>query len=110
MSTTTRERFWGCIQREKIDRLPVIEWAPWWSETLDRWYGEGLPHELETHRQVYDWFGLDDWRLTWIRALATDAPEPASHGAPLITSRDDYDAFQEHLWPDPRRNIDELKA
>jgi Uroporphyrinogen decarboxylase (URO-D) len=110
MPTTVRERFWGCIKREKIDRLPVIEWAPWWSETLERWYGEGLPHELETHRQIYQWFGLDDWRLTWIRALATDAPEPASHGAPLITSRDDYDAFQEHLWPDPRQNIDDLKA
>ena len=109
MPMTPRERFRGAINRTAIDRLPVVEWAPWWPETLARWYDEGLPRELTTDRQVYDWFGQDDWRMTWVRALAEDAPAPASHGAPLVASRDDYDAFRAHLWPEPAVNLDDLR-
>lgn len=110
MPITTRERFRGTMNRTKIDRLPVIEWAPWWDKTLERWHTEGLPLDVATHRQAYAWFGLDDWRLTWVRALTADAPPPASHGAPLISSRADYDAFQKHLWPECQANLDDLKA
>lgn len=110
MPSTPRERFRGTMNRTQIDRLPVIEWAPWWEKTIERWYGEGLPRDLTTHREIYRWFGLDDWRLSWIRALSPDAPKPVSHGAPLIGSREDYEAFQQHLWPEPATNLEDLRA
>ena len=106
-----RERFWGVVNRTPIDRLPLLEWAPWWNETLERWYGDGLPRTLTRERswELTEHFGLDDWRQTWIRSLSNSAPAPASHGAPLVRSRDEYNAFQEHLWPEPETNLDDLR-
>ena len=31
------ERFNAVMNFEKPDRLPVIEWAGWWGDTLNRW-------------------------------------------------------------------------
>ena len=33
------ERFDNALAFKPVDRLPAIEWAPWWGLTLDRWYG-----------------------------------------------------------------------
>lgn len=110
MPTTTRDRFRGAMNRTKIDRLPITEWAPWWDKTLERWHTEGLPADVSTKRQVSAWFGLDDWRQTWIRALSPDAPAPASHGAPLVRNRDDYEALAPHLWPEPESHVADLVA
>ncbi len=44
---------------EPFDRLPVTEWAPWWDQTLERWYGEGLPRELTDRYDILEHFGLD---------------------------------------------------
>ncbi len=30
------------FNKENLDRLPAIEWAPWWDLTLNRWKEEGL--------------------------------------------------------------------
>lgn len=30
------ERFRGLVKGESIDRLPAIEWAPWWDLTVNR--------------------------------------------------------------------------
>ena len=106
-----RERFWGVIHRTKIDRLPVVEWAPWWKEaTIPRWYEEGLPRDLATDRQISAYFGQDDWRLGWLGARAKDAPKPAYPGAPLIRNRAEYEAFQQHLWQEPTRQLDDLRS
>ena len=42
-SMTTRQRFHAIVNFQEFDRLPIVEWAPWWSQTTDRWYAEGLP-------------------------------------------------------------------
>jgi hypothetical protein len=105
----TRDRFQGVIRRTKIDRLPLIEWATWWTDaTIKRWRGEGLPTDLKITLAVH--FGLDDWRQSWLPALTAEAPEPASHGAPLILNRSDYQAFQKFLWPEPASNLDHLRS
>ena len=39
---TNRERFQALMHFQPVDRLPIVEWASWWNETLDRWHGEGL--------------------------------------------------------------------
>lgn len=110
MPTTTRDRFRGAMNRTKIDRLPIVEWAPWWDKTIDRWRTEGLPPDLVNDIQIRAHFGLDDWRQTWIRALSPETPPPASHGAPLIRDRADYEALAPYLWPEPELHIADLVA
>lgn len=73
-----------------MDRLPVIEWAPWWDQTLDRWYREGLPHSLTDNTLIAEYLGLDSMRLYWARALSPALPPPAAHGAPLIKNEKEY--------------------
>jgi hypothetical protein len=38
-----RERFESLMDFQPVDRLPRIEWAVWWDQTIDRWCSEGLP-------------------------------------------------------------------
>ncbi len=37
-----RERFHAIMNFQPFDRLPLLEWAGWWDQTIDRWHGEGL--------------------------------------------------------------------
>lgn len=50
-----RERFRRIMGFERPDRLPLYEWLGFWKDTLDRWYGEGLPPGMS----VEDYFGFD---------------------------------------------------
>ncbi len=50
-----RERFNACMHFEEIDRPPFYEWLGYWQETLNRWRGEGLAHDVNH----YDYFGFD---------------------------------------------------
>jgi hypothetical protein len=34
---TNRERVIKTLKGETVDRLPMIEWAMWWNETVDAW-------------------------------------------------------------------------
>jgi len=40
---------------EKPDRLPFYQFIGYWNETINRWYGEGLPPGMN----VWDYFGFD---------------------------------------------------
>ena len=60
MNMTASQRIRAVIKGEKFDRLPVIEWAPWWNLTAENWIKQGLP--LDATKSVYDLqhhFGLD---------------------------------------------------
>ena len=46
------ERFSAILSGRKPDRLPVIEWAPWWNLTVRRWENEGLKTKPRTYRDV----------------------------------------------------------
>jgi uroporphyrinogen decarboxylase len=39
---TNRELFQQIMSYGRFDRMPVVHWTGW-TETLERWYGEGLP-------------------------------------------------------------------
>ena len=73
MNMTTRERFSAVMNFQPFDRLPVIEWAPWWDQTLNRWYGEGLPRELTDRYDILRHFGLD-LNYGWWFAPRTASP------------------------------------
>lgn len=107
---TARERFHAVMRFEKFDRLPLVEWAAWWNKTIERWQGEGLPEGLTDRYALYEYFGLDMWLQDWWRPLHWEAPQPAAHGAGIITDEAGYEALKPYLyqildaWPiDPEK-------
>jgi len=100
----TVERFEKTMRFEPVDRLPVIEWAGWWDQTVQRWYAEGLPVELKDAGEIREYFGLDCYRQLWVRPHADSCPRAPSHGAGIIKDRAAYREIKKHLYPDPAFN------
>jgi len=100
-SMTTAERFQAVMNFRPYDRLPVVEWAGWWDQTIARWHGESRPAELTDRYAICEHFGLDVYLQDWIRPRGPDCPRPASHGAPLVGSMDEYEQLLPHLYPWP---------
>ena len=98
---TNVERFKKLMNFEPVDRLPMVEWAMWWDQTLDRWYKEGLPLELKEEHEIRSYFGLDSYRQLWINPIMPNAPKPAFHGASLVKNREEYLEFKKYLYPKP---------
>lgn len=94
------ERFRRIMQFQPVDRLPVIEWASWWDQTLTRWRGEGLPAELQSGEAIRAHLGLDPWLQFWIPVATKNCPRPESHGAGIVASPTDYDTIKPHLFSD----------
>lgn len=92
----TRERFHAVMQFQPFDRLPMVEWATWWDKTIDRWHTEGLPAELTDRYALYDYFGLDQYKQMWIGPWIPAAP---SHGAPVVSTKEEYLAIRESIFP-----------
>ena len=82
-----------------FDRLPVVEWAPWWDETVERWRREGLPAGLDDRYALCEHFGLDMYRHGWFRARGPNCPGPPAYGEPIIRSVGEYERIREHLYP-----------
>jgi hypothetical protein len=95
------ERFRAVMGFRPVDRLPVIEWAPWWDQTVARWRGEGLFGGISDPGEIREHLGLDPWRQLWLRARGPGCPKAASHGAPIIADEADYERIREHLYPRP---------
>ncbi len=105
---TVRERFLKNMNFEKTDRMPVMEWASWWTMTIDRWKSEGLKVEAKDGLSAGDAlqvdFGLDLQLQTWVHFTTKDTPRPAYHGAPIIESMEDYERIKPTLYPDKPLN------
>jgi len=97
---TNRERFERVMNFQPVDRLPVMEWAPYWDQTLERWYAEGLPRELKENVEIHEFFGLDPIYRYRTAPRASSCPGPARHGAGLVEDRDGYLAIKRHLYPE----------
>lgn len=98
---TVRERFRAVMDFQPFDRLPIVEWAGWWDQTIERWHTEGLPGEVTDRYDICRHFGLDVWLQDWLHPRHWDCPKPASHGAGILASMDDYERLRGHLfnWP-----------
>jgi hypothetical protein len=94
----TRDRFQALINFQPVDRLPVIEWANWWDQTLTRWRGEGMPDNLVDRYAICDYFELDSYRQGRFRGIGPGCPVPVSHGAGIVTSESDYEAVRPYLY------------
>jgi len=91
------ERCRAVMNFQPVDRLPRIEWAMWWDKTIERWQAEGLPpgDRYETYRQL----GLDVYYQHWFAPRSKGFPRPASHGAGVIETDDDYERVKEFMYP-----------
>ena len=98
---SVRERFRAVMGFQPFDRLPIVEWAGWWDQTIDRWHGEKLPAGLTDRYDICRHFGLDVWLQDWLRARHWDCPSPPSHGAGILADEAGYERIREHLfnWP-----------
>ncbi len=95
---TPRERFHAITNFKPFDQLPIIEWANWWDETLDRWYKEGLDPNLTDRYDIFRHFGIDIYPQGWYSATSEDAPKPERHGAGLIATMEDYEKLRPFLF------------
>lgn len=93
---SSRERFMAALNFQPCDRLPVVEWAPWWDKTVERWRGEGMPAEL-SGRDIDRWLGLDVIEFTWVGSDIPDLKGPREHGAGVIENMDDYERLKSML-------------
>jgi hypothetical protein len=98
MKMTTRERFQAAMNFRPFDRLPVVEWAGWWTETVARWRQEGLPGDLE-NSAINRYFDMDVFLTEWIAVTTPDCPHPASHGAGLVSNEEEYERLLPFLYP-----------
>ena len=104
---TPRERFTAVINFQKPDdRLPMLEWAPWWDKTTERWASEGL--HITEQDALLKYFGLDDLKTLAVFSKSNiNIPEPAYHGAPVIKDEAGYNNIREYLFTD--ENIEHAK-
>jgi len=95
-----RERFLKTLNFEKPgDRLPMVEWAAWWGDTTDRWKTEGFPKDIGFDASL-EYFGLDNMTCIGVGTGGPGCPQPASHGAGIITDEKSYEAVRKYLFAD----------
>ena len=82
-----------------FDRLPVLEWASWWTETIERWHHEGLPGSITDRYDLCRHFDLDIYKQDWFAVADPDCPRPASFGAGIIACERDYHRIRPLLYP-----------
>ena len=97
---TSRERFLSVLNFQRPDdRLPMVEWAAWWDQTIARWRTEGLPETLDWQASL-DHFGLDTLICIPLVASSSRCPKPAHHGAGIIANEDVYETTLPALYTD----------
>ena len=99
------ERFRAVMNFQPVDRLPQIEWASWWSETLTNWREQGLPAELKTTAEIDQFFGLDPYQqFSFSAREATEQPFDWT-----VRDMDDYLRILPRLYPDHSEKIEALR-
>ncbi len=111
---TNRERFQKVMNFQKVDRLPMIEWAPWWDKTMEAWKDQGLKIEdsdkgLSQGEALQKQMGLDLNMVYGFGITGKDTPEPAYHGAPLCETEQEYERILPTLYPKDAVNVRQLE-
>lgn len=110
---TLRERFHKVMNFEPVDRIPMIEWAPWWDLTVNRWKSEGLcvkPRDgLWENEALEVQFGLDLHMQSWINIFTDKSPRAPSHGAAIVHTLEEYHRIKPTLYPDDPLNHERMR-
>jgi hypothetical protein len=97
------ERLRNLLSGRPVDRLPVIEWAPWWKLTVERWLGEGLPKKAAaTTGSLQEYFGLDRCLQLSVKNRTKTTPKERARGAGIMADERDYKKIRPTLFPDVR--------
>ena len=132
---TYRELFQQVMFYGEFDRMPVIHWTGW-GETMERWYGEGLPRDANVHEffgAVPMWAGIgihldlypafeqetledtDEYRI--FRDGSGVVLQDWKHKSCIphyidftLKSAEDWPEFKRRLQPDPARIPQDLDA
>lgn len=92
---TNRERFINTLNFKKVEgRLPVVEWAPMWDETIQRWKHEGLPKNLKGD-EIKEYMGLDEV----VRIRLTSVKKSYYRDIFRVSDMGSYRKTKEHLYP-----------
>lgn len=98
---STAERFHAVMEGRQPDRLPVVEWASWWGDTLKRWAGEGMPADPRDGHAVTTHFGLDHWWQVWHNPVTGCPWSEPHHGAGILAAAPSYDALEPYVGSCP---------
>ncbi len=94
---------------QPVDRLPIVEWAGWWNQTIDRWHTESLPTTITDRYDICRHFGLDVYYQGHLGVTGPDCPSPKGHGLGIVETMDDYERVLEHLYPWPAVDLDQWR-
>lgn len=108
-SMTVRERYIAYISGKPVDRAPVVEQAPWWGVTVERWRNEGLPAELDAIG-ITEYFGLDKWLGRWTHPFTAETPRAKGEGLGVMEDEEDYEKILPTLFTPPEKVIPEDHA
>lgn len=134
---SSREMFRSIMNYGEFDRMPVWHWAGW-PETVERWYGEGLPRDVDQQQHFgAEFVSMIGGNLGLLPGFPEDVVEEtesyvvvrqgdgvlAKHskvGSSIPTymgftfeDRTAWPEYQKRLQPDPARlpeNLDEIIA
>jgi len=96
---TSKERIEALLNFQKVDRLPVIEWAPYWDLTIKRWRTEGMPDSAQTFEEIREYFELDKMLDIWGSVRGPGCPAPSGHGQPIVSNEKEYEQILPCLYP-----------
>lgn len=110
---TNRERFARVMAFEPVDRIPMLEWAHWWNQTIDAWKSQGLAIAgqpgLNAGESLQKQMGLDLQMQLSHGMCTAQTPRPSHHGAPIVTSEAEYEAILPTLYPRNAVNQERLR-
>lgn len=97
---TPRERFLNTLNFRKCDdRLPLVEWAAWWDQTMNRWKGEGFPTDISGSDIGWEGslahFGLDPLVCIGAGGGPVYYPDTVSR---VVTDDQSYDAIRPYMY------------
>lgn len=96
---TNTQRFRAALAGStKMDRLPAVEWASWWEETVDFWEHDGLAAGM-SGEALHHYFQLDGLKQFWLRNWRNDCPKAKIHGAGILKNEADYENLLPFLYP-----------
>ena len=96
---TASDRFRRYLSGEPVDRCPVIEWAPWWNLTVERWKNEGLPADANTDEEIQNFFGLEKCLRTRISYRTASTPKAPGSGLGIVEDENDWKEVKKTMFP-----------
>ena len=104
----SKERIAKNIRFEKVDRMPVMEWAPYWDLTVKRWSKEGMAADLNSRHEVRKYFNLDPLVDFWVSSKGKNCPR-TEYGKPIVKSIEEYNEFRQYLYTDDIVSDEEIE-